>query len=360
MSDIFVSYSSKDRPWVKALAQALQSEGWSVWWDREIATGQNFYRVLEEELNRARCVLVIWSENSVRSDWVPNEASEGLKRGILIPIAMDASTPPLVFRQLQTADLANWAGDRSAPEYRRIVADIGSLLAAPPRPEGVPPARPEPRSKKPTGKTVGTSVKAALAVIALLALGYFGLKQFYAPDPQILSFQAVPASTKPGEPVTLSWQTRNASQVQLEGIGPVALTGQHKVDPRETRNYTLVATNRRGRSLSRITQVAIVAPIPVPLPEPAKPNWIRIENHGGYVAKFYVSWEQGQQWRSGSRPVGYAETIPLPQHVKTVWINAQEHTGFKWKTIFEKRDAPVQRTYTVTGTTLHPDWRAFP
>ncbi len=118
-----------------------------------------------------------------------------------------------------------------------------------------------------------------------------------------------------------------------------------------------MATNRRGRPLSRTVQVTVAVR---EFPKPAA-NWIRIENRGGYVAKFYVSWEgQSEQWRSGTKPIGYAETISLPPHIKAVSINAQEHTGFKWKTIFNKADAPVQRTYTVTGTTLHPDWKAFP
>ena len=76
MSDIFISYSSHDRPWVKVLAEALRSEGWSVWWDRTTPTGSNYYRAIENELDAARCVVVVWSKESVRSDWVPAEAQE--------------------------------------------------------------------------------------------------------------------------------------------------------------------------------------------------------------------------------------------------------------------------------------------
>ena len=47
MSDIFISYSSKDRPWVERFAKVLESYGWSVWWDRNIPTGGSFNAVIQ-------------------------------------------------------------------------------------------------------------------------------------------------------------------------------------------------------------------------------------------------------------------------------------------------------------------------
>ena len=68
MSDIFISYSSSDRAKARALAQQLEQEGWSAWWDRTIPPGQSFSVVLEEALAAARCVVVLWSPASVDSD----------------------------------------------------------------------------------------------------------------------------------------------------------------------------------------------------------------------------------------------------------------------------------------------------
>ena len=39
MADIFVSYASEDRDRILLLVEALESQGWSVWWDRELITG---------------------------------------------------------------------------------------------------------------------------------------------------------------------------------------------------------------------------------------------------------------------------------------------------------------------------------
>ncbi len=86
MSDIFISYSREDKERVSALASALQ--GWSVWWDTEILTGEKFSQVIETELNNARCVIVVWSKQSVDSDWVQAEASEARRRGVLVPITI--------------------------------------------------------------------------------------------------------------------------------------------------------------------------------------------------------------------------------------------------------------------------------
>ena len=83
MNDIFLSYASPDRAVAKKFADVLESFGWSVWWDREIPLGTNFDRVIEEELKAARCVVVLWSKESVQSTWVRSEASSAVARHCL-------------------------------------------------------------------------------------------------------------------------------------------------------------------------------------------------------------------------------------------------------------------------------------
>ena len=117
MADIFISYARADRPRAQRLAWALSQQGWSVWWDREIPPGKSFDDVIEEALSAAKCVIVVWSNESVKSEWVKAEASEAFKRRILVPILADEARIPLEFRRLQAARLIDWDTLRVNPDW---------------------------------------------------------------------------------------------------------------------------------------------------------------------------------------------------------------------------------------------------
>lgn len=113
MSDVFISYASEDRSRIQPLVDALHAEGWSVWWDRELTTGGQFDDEIERALTEARCVVVAWSEHSVRKIWCRAEASAGLERQVLVPFRLDDTRPPLPFRQCQTVSLVDWPERRA-------------------------------------------------------------------------------------------------------------------------------------------------------------------------------------------------------------------------------------------------------
>lgn len=132
MTDIFLSYASADRDRAQTLAQALQRHGYKVWWDRTIPPGRVFDEVIQDALQGARCVVVLWSDESVRSNWVKTEAAEGLAQNKLVPALLDAVPPPIEFKRIQAADLSGWAGDDDYAEYRKLLAAIDERLASPP------------------------------------------------------------------------------------------------------------------------------------------------------------------------------------------------------------------------------------
>ncbi|XOV86284.1 MAG: TIR domain-containing protein [Pseudomonadota bacterium] len=131
MADIFVSYAREDHAKAKALVGLLEDQGWSVWWDREIGPGSAFSRVIEEEIEKARCVLVLWTSHSVASEWVNAEASEGLARRILIPVLLEGVRVPLVFRQMQASDLTGWPGRARPEEIASLLNAVGAAIDRP-------------------------------------------------------------------------------------------------------------------------------------------------------------------------------------------------------------------------------------
>ena len=128
MADIFISYAKEDRSKVKKIAEALQQQGWSVFWDPVIPPGKTWREVLEEELRNARCVIVVWSKQSVKSHWVNEEAEDGNSRGILVPIRIDPVSMPLGFRSVQAADLTDWDGRTTAPGFAILLSSPKTWL----------------------------------------------------------------------------------------------------------------------------------------------------------------------------------------------------------------------------------------
>ena len=128
MADIFISYSNEDKTVVKEIAGLLENKGWSVWWDRQIPIGQKYDTVIENELHKAACVLVIWTRRSVDSEWVKNEASEAAHENKLVPVVLENVTLPLAFSRIESAMLADWNGETGHPELEILYNSIDNIL----------------------------------------------------------------------------------------------------------------------------------------------------------------------------------------------------------------------------------------
>jgi len=128
VTDIFLSYANEDAVRAEQLAVALTQHGWKVWWDRKIPAGRVFEEVIEEAIDAAQCVLVLWSHASVKSRWVKSEASEGANRQILVPVLLDDSRIPLSFRQIQTAKIKDWNGEIDFVQIAELVDSIQHVI----------------------------------------------------------------------------------------------------------------------------------------------------------------------------------------------------------------------------------------
>jgi TIR domain len=88
MADIFISYAKADQPLALKLAAMLEAKGWKVWWDTSLIPGDDFRNEIMTELGRARAVVVIWTDASIKSDWVRSEAGRAQADRKLIPVKL--------------------------------------------------------------------------------------------------------------------------------------------------------------------------------------------------------------------------------------------------------------------------------
>ncbi|HVR17551.1 MAG TPA: toll/interleukin-1 receptor domain-containing protein, partial [Candidatus Limnocylindrales bacterium] len=133
MADIFISYANEDRESAAQLARTLETAGWRVWWDRRIPAGRTWRAVLEDALREMRCMVVLWSEKSVQSPWVAEEAEEARRLGkMIVPVLLQRVEPPIGFRAIQAADLTKWDGSIDDPAAQLFLADLKSVLGGAP------------------------------------------------------------------------------------------------------------------------------------------------------------------------------------------------------------------------------------
>src|SRR5262245_61689157 len=102
--DIFLSYAREDAARIQPLVAALKAEGWTTFWDTNIPPAETWRSYIELRLKSASVVIVVWSEHSIRSNWVIEEADEAHRRRALIPTLIDAVEPPFGFKHLQAED----------------------------------------------------------------------------------------------------------------------------------------------------------------------------------------------------------------------------------------------------------------
>ncbi|WP_162888120.1 TIR domain-containing protein [Sphingomonas mesophila] len=156
MADVFISYASSDRAVAERIARLLGEAGLTTWWDRHIKGGSEFSRDIEEQLDSAAKVLVLWSKEAVKSRWVRDEASVAADSGRLVAATIDGTAAPLGFRQFQTVDLSR---SKALPPELLDALDAAPAERRPPAPA---------TSRRPLWLAL-----AAAALLSVAALAWF-------------------------------------------------------------------------------------------------------------------------------------------------------------------------------------------
>jgi adenylate cyclase len=130
MADVFVSYARPQEEQARQMADALRAAGYDVWRDDELPAHRTYGEVIEERLATAKAVLVLWSADAFKSQWVRAEADIAREAGTLVQVTFDGKLPPLPFNQIQCANLNGWDGTQESAEWRKVEGSIASLVKA--------------------------------------------------------------------------------------------------------------------------------------------------------------------------------------------------------------------------------------
>jgi TolB-like protein/tetratricopeptide (TPR) repeat protein len=195
MARVFISYARADRAEVRPLADALAAAGHDVWWDALIDGGTAFAKEIETQLAAAGAVVAVWSNTSVESDWVRDEAATARERKCLVPVSLDGIEPPLGFRQYHTIDLSHWHGKANGPEVDAVLRAIASCGGGFNALKPLPPRKEEPRVNRRTALIGGG---AAVAALAVAGGGYFFLRA--TPSDAHNSVAVLPFANLSGDP----------------------------------------------------------------------------------------------------------------------------------------------------------------
>lgn len=170
MASVFLSYDHEDSALARPIAAALEKAGHSVWVDRRIHGGAQYSRKIEEALDEADAVVVLWSPRSLESAWVRDEAAEGRDRGKLVPLRVGGVSPPMGFRQFQTINLGDWKGRGRVPAFAELLEAVTSQVQEDGAATATPPvfAAPKPLLDGPRRNWILVGV----AVLLIAAVGF--------------------------------------------------------------------------------------------------------------------------------------------------------------------------------------------
>jgi serine/threonine-protein kinase len=260
MSDVFVSYKAEDRRRVKPLVDALQADGFSVWWDEQIGGGAAWRQAIETELNAAKCVIVAWSQRSIGPEgtFVQDEATRAQQRRVYVPVLIDKVHLPLGFGETQALPLIGWRGNRADSKYQAVLAAVQGNVGAKRRRKELAVAGP--RLDRRTAMVGG-----GVAAVAVASIGGWALLRS-SPAHANRSIAVLPFANLSGDPNQAYFSDGIAEEIRsalarLAGLKVVGRTSSEAVrnDDAETAAKKLEVANiltgsvRQSPSTIRVT-----------------------------------------------------------------------------------------------------------
>jgi hypothetical protein len=126
MSGLFLSYSRADRALAERIVHAMRAVGVAAWWDEDMSA-VDWQMELAERIHELSGVLVIWTEESVKSVHVRDEARLALQTDKLVNVMAGVPSPPFPFDRINGFHLDDWTGREPHRGWTRVVAAVEEL-----------------------------------------------------------------------------------------------------------------------------------------------------------------------------------------------------------------------------------------
>jgi len=245
MSDVFISYKAEDRRRVQSLVQALQADGFSVWWDEQIGGGDAWRESIERELDAAKSVIVVWSKRSIGPEgrFVRDEASRAMERDVYLPVRIDNVRLPLGFGETQALPLTGWHGKTSDARYQAVLAAVRKCVGR----EGD--GKSQPAARAPVDRRMVLAGGAA-ATVAVAGVGGWALLKPTSASASSNSIAVLPFANLSGDPAQAYFSDGIAEELRsaltrLAGLKVVGRTSSEAVrnDDAETAAKKLEVAN---------------------------------------------------------------------------------------------------------------------
>src|SRR5579859_2645695 len=156
-----------------------------------------------------------------------------------------------------------------------------------------------------------------MALGALLLLGACKKKAAPPPPPPpppppapTASISVNPTSIQAGQSASLTWQTSNATDVSIDGIGAVQANGSQQVTPTESTTYTLTA---KGEGGTQTATARVTVNAPPPPPPPPAPSLTDEQLFAQNVKDVYFDYDKSDV-RGDQQSVVQADAAFLQQH----------------------------------------------
>lgn len=175
--DVFISYSSKDKPVADATCATLEARGIRCWMaPRDIMPGADWGESIIDAINSSRAFVLVFSANANVSVQIKREVERAINKGLpVIPLRIENVLPVKSLEFFLSTP--HWLDAFSPPleKHLNYLADvIGSVLEGKPQPKPPPP---KPHRAMDRRLLLG----GVAAAMILLALGGWWLKQALTP-----------------------------------------------------------------------------------------------------------------------------------------------------------------------------------